>query len=192
MNIADALINKKSSGEQKSLSDFLDIINSNYLKKKLCFYKKSNANITYKIYAELFSSIITTSSNNFADILKSKGDSLFLQIKYLLENSSQSVPLIVKSRSGHGKTEFLSVLYQFLLQQYQNNEFNRYPVFISLHHYNKIEYKSAKRFYKQARELLLADISPLFVNLREAKINNILIIIDGPDEFRNPKIELEN
>ena len=192
MNIADALINKKSSGEQKSLSDFLDIINSNYLKKKLCFYKKNNANITYKIYAELFSSIITTSSNNFADILKSKGDSLFLQIKYLLENSSQSVPLIVKSRSGHGKTEFLSVLYQFLLQQYQNNEFNRYPVFISLHHYNKIEYKSAKRFYKQARELLLADISPLFVNLREAKINNILIIIDGPDEFRNPKIELEN
>lgn len=191
MNIADVLINKKSSEEQNSLSFFLDFINSNYLKKKLCFYKKDNAGNVYKMYAELFSSILTTSNDDFANILKYQSDSVFTQIKYLLEHSLQPVPLVVKSRSGHGKTEFLSVLYQYLLQQYQNNEFNRYPVFISLHYYNKLEYKNAKRFHKQARELLFADISPLFVHLREANINNILIIIDGPDEFRNPKIELE-
>ena len=95
-----------------------------------------------------------------------------------IEESEKIIPIIVKSRAGHGKTEFLSVLYQFLKRQYNNSNFNSFPIYISLHHYNKTIYKNAKRFSKQAKESLYSDITPLLNYLKNSSdCSKVLLII---------------
>lgn len=179
--------NTKSSDD---LSLYDNLVVNHYLKKKLYFYDNDNADDIYKLYDTLFSLIINVSIPNL--INKNNNDSLFSVIMRKITESNKVTPIIVKSRAGHGKTEFLSVLYQYLKYQYNNSKFDRFPVYISLHHYNKTVYKYSKRFLKQATDELFSDLSHIFKYLKKmSEIPKILFIIDGPDEFRYNKVDLE-
>ena len=186
--LGEEILNFPNGNNEKAIIQYDNLVINHYLKKKLYFYGKKEEEHIFELYSQLFSSIITPSVPGFTN--KTGCDSLFLRIKDKIENSQNVIPIIVKSRAGHGKTEFLSVLYQFLKRQYKNSTFNSFPIYISLHHYNKTIYKSAKRFNKQAKEALCSDISPLLNHLKESSsYNKVLLIIDGPDEFRYQKVE---
>lgn len=168
-----------------------NLVINHYLKKKLYFYDKDNADKIYELYGTLFSSIIKISIHDF--INKDNSTSLFSVIMEKIMESNRITPILVKSRAGHGKTEFLSVLYQYLKYQYNHSKFDSFPVYISLHHYNKNTYEKAERFSKQAIEALYSDLSPIFNYLKNSlSCRRILFIIDGPDEFRYRKVDLED
>lgn len=191
MSIGEELIGAKQViNPNNDLYKYDTFVINHYLKKKLYFYDKEDADHIYELYGNLFSLLINVSIPDF--ISKDNDHSLFVRIMNKIEESEKIIPIIVKSRAGHGKTEFLSVLYQFLKRQYNNSNFNSFPIYISLHHYNKTIYKNAKRFSKQAKESLYSDITPLLNYLKNSSAcSKVLLIIDGPDEFRYQKVELE-
>lgn len=85
------------------LSVYDNLVINHYLKKKLYFYDKDNADKIYELYGTLFSSIIKISIHDF--INKDNSTSLFSVIMEKIMESNRITPILVKSRAGHGKTE---------------------------------------------------------------------------------------
>lgn len=182
------LLSIETENQMSVIEKYEQIVQEKYLKQKSYFRTSTNATQLYEYYSNLFKYLIFP--NNIIEHLN--GKSVFEYFTDVIQNSDKEIPLVVKSKAGHGKTEFLSVLYQYLLDKYYSNLYDKYPLYVSLHYYNKFEYPNPERMQKQAKELLGSDIAPILTYIQDdSKINKILLIVDGPDEYRYAKVKLE-
>ncbi|MDR0972852.1 MAG: HD domain-containing protein, partial [Prevotellaceae bacterium] len=161
---------------------------SNYLKKRITAV---DVNSVLDEYSSLFKSMIAINPNN-TQLSVNAADSLFIQIDSLLDRSNNETPIIVKGNAGYGKTAFLSVLYLHLYSNFKSKKSTKLPIYISLHHYNKYIYANSSRFSRQAIDKLHRDIDPLFSYLQGHQEQEVVIIIDGTDEFAYAKVELDD
>lgn len=194
-NYIDDLLLSKNELEEKNeiktnaIEAFHEFTLKNYLKKKI-FFSKDLSCLLFKQYSALFKSIITISGkNNFIKI--DDEELLFGQIETLLKNSNSRIPLFVKSYAGYGKTEFLSILYLYLYFKFESKLSDKLPIYISLHYYNKFIYPTNRNFTQQAESKLEDDITSILLYLQNHTEQEVIIIIDGTDEFHNPKVDLD-
>lgn len=181
-------LEKTSTRELNEIETFHEFTLKNYLKKKM-FFNKESSNLLFKEYSTLFKSIITVSGEN--NFIKTDGELLFEEIETLLKNSNSRIPLFVKSYAGYGKTEFLSILYLYLWYKFKNKQSDKLPIYISLHYYNKFIYPSSRNFTQQAETKLEDDVNKILLYLQNHTEQEVIIIIDGTDEFHNPKVDLD-
>lgn len=159
----------------------------NYIKKKMNLNNIVDTNI-YDYYSSLFKPFIRILRGNINGSNNSL--SIFNQLfDELVKNDSN---IFVNSYAGYGKTEFLTVLYQYLYLKYKKGELKKIPIYISLHYYNKFIYDKIDDFDKQGIELLDSHIH----NLKEYLMKNtqieVVLIVDGTDEFKYSKAHLYN
>lgn len=159
---------------------------NNYIKKKMNISHNINQNI-YEDFSSLFKPFIKIRKGNQIDL--SSNVCIFEQIYNVLVNSETNTPIYVNSFAGYGKTEFLSVLYQYLYEKYKNNELKKIPIYVSLHFYNKYIYKNTDDFDKQGSSLLLSHTNELINYLKRNTQKEVVFIIDGTDEFKYPKAD---
>lgn len=182
------MLSIRDDNQKDEIAKYEDFVKTNFLKKKSYFRNYENAHTIYTLYSDLFKLIM--SPNKICEKINS--ENVFEYITRVIQTNCTNVPLVVKSKAGHGKTEFLSVLYQYLLDEYYRGELDQYPLYVSLHYYNKKEYKSSRRMQRQATKLLGSDIEPILTYLDDCKISKILVIIDGPDDSIYAKVNLEH
>lgn len=161
-----------------------------YLKKRMHF-NENDFELIFRNYSSLYKSIITIKKGS--DTVNTSTDEiLFRQIEILLKKSKSQIPLFVKCSAGYGKTAFLSTLYMYLYYKFKNKESEKLPIYISLHYYNKFIYPKSRNFFSQAAHKLREDTTPIFSYLQKHKEQEIILIIDGADEFHYPKVDLDN
>lgn len=172
------------------IATFHEFTVQNYLKKKMVI-DINNSKAIFQNYSSLFTSIISISKGSNLLNLNGNNAMLFEQVEDILKNSKSIIPLFVKSYAGYGKTEFLSALYQYLYFRFQNKQSSKLPIYISLHHYNKFIYPENKNFTQNGFHKLSKDVTDIFSYLKKHKEQEVIIIIDGTDEFHNPKVNLD-
>lgn len=181
---------ENNSERESEVDKFHKFTLNNYLKKKM-FLDEKKSEAIFQCYSSLFKSIISVSKGN--EIFKVDNDEvIFEQIVDVLKSTQSSIPLFVKSYAGYGKTEFLSVLYLYLYYKYRNNQSDKLPVYISLHYYNKFIYPKNRGFTQQGENKLVEDLTGIFSYLQNHEEQEVIIIIDGTDEFHDPKVDLDD
>ena len=198
---ADLKSNKQLTIEMKELSSeeednltleaFHQFIMENYLKKNLHF-EENNSDELFKKHSAAFVPVIEVKKGS--EFLNLENETtLFQKVGTHIENSKSQNPLLVNGYAGCGKTAFLSILYWFLYLRYTKGESNKLPVLINLHHYNKQIYaQKNQNFFEQATKKLIADLKPIYTYIQKHREKEIIIIIDGADEYDNPKVDLDD
>lgn len=174
-----------------TIETFHKFILDNYLKKNLYFDEKNSQDL-FKKYSSAFIPVIEIRKGAEVLNLQSRID-LFESLGRLVENSQSQNPLLVNGYAGCGKSAFLSILYWYLYLRCKNGESSKLPVLINLHHYNKTIYTEKNTsFLDQAKNKLLVDLNPIYKCLQNHREKEVIIIIDGADEYNNPKVDLDD
>jgi 5'-deoxynucleotidase YfbR-like HD superfamily hydrolase/nucleoside phosphorylase len=134
---------------------------------------------SYQDYSDLFSLISDSSFPTY------RGKHLFETVAETIYSSKNVQPLRIEGVPGTGKTSFLSVLYWYFFDQYNQDEDSLLPVFISLHHYNEplLQRDLSSPWQSQVAGTIKLDLEPLKDFIRRFPAQPLLIIIDGYDEF---------
>lgn len=172
-----------------NIHEFNKFVSKNYLKKCMVFNDEDLISLLPD-YSKLFS-LIAKITKGEEHLVHLKDYSIFEQLENFLSSSSNKAPLSVRSYAGCGKSEFLTILYQYLYYRYMQGKFPKLPIFISLHYYNKYIYDNSKLFFNQGIRLLKSHINDLFDFLKKQSQLEIILIVDGSDEFKNAKIDLD-
>ena len=181
---------KNTSDPADPIDKFHQFSVENYLKKCMAFDSKT-LKILLPYYSTMFGLIAKIVKGEEFVILK-EDVSIFEQIENVLLNTKSRTHLSISSIAGCGKSEFLTILYQYLYYKYKCKEFSKLPIYISLHYYNKKIYQdSTLLFSKQGGKLLKNDISELFYHIKQFTNIDVVLIIDGCDEFNNTKVDLD-
>lgn len=176
---------------EETLRLFHKFIVNNYLKHFL-YYTEQNSQEIFSKYSESFLPVLKIIKGDHILNLNSNIN-IFEQISRFIIDSNSSNPLLVDGYAGCGKTSFLSVLYLFLYEKYKNKETKKIPLFINLHYYNKQVYpEKSLKFLDQAKKKLLLDLDPIYKYIRNNSEKEIIIIIDGTDDYVNPKVDLDD
>lgn len=190
------LVAKKDQAEKTSghytdpVDKFHQFTVENYLKKCMGFDENALAPLL-NIYSTMFRSIARVIKGTEFFSIESP-TSIFEQIENVLLNTNQRTHFSICSFAGYGKSEFLTILYQYLYYKYRSKKFPKLPIYISLHYYNKKVYNDTKLlFSKQGSDLLIKDIFEIFDYIRQQIDIDIVLIIDGCDEFYNTKVDLD-
>lgn len=173
-----------------ALENFHFFTLDNYIKKESSLANVKDVEGVFKQSDILYKCLLMP---NKAININLNGISLYDQIVGLLNNNRNSVALCVQSHAGYGKTEFLSLLYQYLYQKYQEGVFHKIPLYINLHYYNKRIYKldEHKIYTTQAYRIFLDDAKSL-MSFLESSTQDIVLILDGNDDFQYSKIDIDD
>ena len=140
-------------------------------------------------YSEYFKTVMKIEPKSHRDDILS--GNLFDNIIRITLDSNSENPLVINGFAGCGKTAFLSTLYLTLHKQYLRNEINELPIYINLHKYNKYVYTNpSEEFQLQAKEKLNYDLEKLD-HIIQNSAAKLYVIVDGTDEYINPKVDLE-
>jgi len=174
-----------------------NLILQKYIKKNLNLIKNDILDIekSDKIlekYSSLFSKITSFGENS---AFKPKNPKNFF--KELIEHVTKSVskfPLLISGSPGSGKSEFLSALYLTLYSRFKKGDTKYYPVLINLHYYDKHPYKTPNKtsIQEQAKNLFESDFEILKRSIEQNKEKELLILIDGGDEYIHTKINIDS
>lgn len=188
-------IDKKELNIYEEDKDILETFHKftleNYLKKNLHF-EDNNSDELFNRYSSVFVPVVEIKKGS--ELLSLDNETTFFQkVGTLVENSESQNPLLVTGYAGCGKSAFLSVLYWFLYLRFKKGESNKLPVLINLHHYNKQIYSEKKqKYFEQATKKLLTDLKPIYTYILKHREKEVIIIIDGADEYDNPKVDLDD
>lgn len=170
------------------VKDFYDFTLKYYIKKKMQIDDKLELDNILKRFSNLFLPFMHVKRGDFS--LKDEGETIFEQIFRLLTNADSNLSIDVASCAGYGKTEFLSVLYQYLFKKYEEKLFDKLPLFISFHFYNKLIYKLDTHYDTQATDLMSDHCSRILDFLDDHPSQKVVLILDGADEFNYPKVHV--
>ena len=181
----------QESLSENTLVNFHLFTLKNYIKKESSLANVKDIEEIYKQSDILYKCLLMP--NEVIDI-NLNGISLYDQIVSVLNNNQNSVALCVQSHAGYGKTEFLSLLYQYLYQKHQTGVFHKIPLYINLHYYNKSLYHLQEHeiFTMKAYKKFFEDAKYLISFLKENTTYDIVLILDGHDDFQYSKIDIDN
>lgn len=129
----------------------------------------------YESYGDLFATI--------CDVDDLKGSKFFGRLTEAVVLSANPNPVLIEGAAGTGKTALLSILYWFVRDERKANLTVPLPVFVDLHRYNETADE------RQAVLRMEAELSPLSQFIRSFPDEQLLIILDGFDEFARYKEE---
>jgi 5'-deoxynucleotidase YfbR-like HD superfamily hydrolase/predicted amidohydrolase len=176
---------------RSTIDEFHKFIVDNYLKKELYFpFEKNDA--LFNKYSNAFAPVISIKKGEKLLNLN-YSQNLFLTLANIIEKSESQNPLFVNGYAGCGKTAFLSVLYLFMHSRYSNSHSNKLPILINLHYYNKFIYlENIQKISSQAVKKITEDLNKIFNYIKQNPKLEVIIIIDGADEYINPKVDLDD
>jgi 5'-deoxynucleotidase YfbR-like HD superfamily hydrolase len=168
--------------------DFHQFVLENYITKNLRTYEKIDDK--FELFSKMFMPAMSILKGN--ELVSLEDSNVFKTLLDKLENAKSDNFLRISGYSGCGKTYFLSVLYLFFKKQYDAKISSKYPVFINLHHYNKFVYPDSRNLKEQANAKIKNDLTILDQILEGKNEGECIIIIDGIDDFENPKANLKD
>ena len=178
-------LNSQSDDTGDPVSDFHVFAINNYIKKKMFISLDDNSDDIFNSYSTLFKQFLRVIRGGID--LSENSISIFEQIYDKLNATNTNISLFINSYAGYGKTEFLSVLYQFLFKRYKEGRLRKLPLYISLHLYNKYIYESTEDFHNQGKDKIATHCERILDYLQNNPELGVVLIIDGADEFRYPK-----
>lgn len=136
-------------------------------------------------FSDLFAHFVTLESK-VQEELSMEGELITCLCNKIIKSKS-TFPILVDGYTGTGKSLLLGLIY-LGLRNIANNINNFCPIYINLHHYEYLVYQSDD-IKKTSESYLVEDIKE-FLSSPEAKNKEIILIVDGADEYIQPKVDL--
>ena len=173
--------------KKTGVSGLEELISKKYFDESLFEFQLVDEKVL-RDFSCLFSYFLTEESKS---ILQNKmgnfQESLIENLCLKIVNSESAFPILVDGYTGTGKSLLLSLIYLGLARN-KALRGSHCPVYINLHYYEYLIYQT-EDIRAKAEDQLKKDIDE-FLSTMESHNREIILIVDGADEYIEPKVDL--
>lgn len=147
-------------------------------------------NATFLQYSDLFKLFVQVMDD---ELQEQKVDDLFQFVLDKIDEIKDENYIKILGPDGTGKSTFLSILYVYLYQCFQERKLTQYPFYINLHYYDSAvtNADAIDELDKKVEEKMKEDLKELIEISRDNNKAGFLIIIDGRDKYYRSQLHSE-